>query len=423
MINEEFLHFVWKFQLFDFSDLQSTNQASLQILKPGLHNHNAGPDFLNARVRIGDILWCGDVELHVKSSDWYAHNHQVDENYDTVILHVVYENDVEVKSRSGESIICLELKGLIPEKYTSEYDTLFHSISNLPCSYAIGNLDRLFWESYSERLLIERLESKMAWVQKVFLAANKDYQECFYRLLAYALGLKINAEPMLDLVDATPLLMLQKHRPDRTKIEALLYGQSGLLKRKYVDDYPKELQQEYKFYVEKYHLQSISPHQWKFFRLRPSSFPSLRISYLADFVLKSEPIFEELFHFQNLKSILPFFNLSLSDYWKEHYVFDKKVKTLNKSLGKSTIDLVLINAVLPFCFFYARQKSDEEMMMRVVDSFRALKYEDNKIIRYYKEAGVEVKSAFKSQALIHLHQQYCIPRKCLNCRVFNQILK
>jgi hypothetical protein len=423
MINEEFLHFVWKFQLFDFSDLQSTTLASVQILKPGLHNHNAGPDFLNARVRICDILWCGDVELHVKSSDWYAHKHQEDENYDTVILHVVYENDVEVKSRSGESIICLELKDLIPEKYTSEYDTLFHSISNLPCSYAIGSLDKLFWESYSERLLIERLEGKMARVQEIFLAANKDYQECFYRLLAYALGLKINAEPMLSLSENLPLLLLQKHRPDRMKIEALLYGQSGLLKRKYVDDYPNELQQEYKFYVEKYHLQSISPHQWKFFRLRPSSFPSLRISYLADFVLKSEPIFEKLFHFQNLKSVQPFFNLHLSAYWKAHYVFDKKTKTSNKNLGKSTIDLVFINAVLPFCFFYARQKSDEEMMMRVVDSFRSLKYEDNKIVRYYKEAGVEVKSAMKSQALIHLHQQYCIPRKCLNCRVFNQILK
>jgi len=423
MINEEFLHFVWKFQLFDFSDLQSTHQVSLQIVKPGLHNHNAGPDFLNARVRTDEILWCGDVEIHVNSSDWYAHNHQVDQNYDTVILHVVYENDVEVNSRSGEPIVCLELKDLIPEKYTSEYDTLYHSISNLPCSYAIGNLDKLFWESYSERLLIERLESKMARVQEIFLSANKDYQECFYRLLAYALGLKINAEPMLSLAENTPLLLLQKHRPYRTKIEALLYGQSGLLKRKYVDAYPKQLQNEYLFYSEKYKLQSISPHQWKFFRLRPSSFPSLRISYLADFVLKSAPIFDQLLKFQNLISLLPFFSLELSPYWKAHYVFDKEVKTSNKTLGNSTIDLVFINAVLPFCFFYARQKSDEEMLMRVVDSFRELKYEDNKIIRYYKEAGVDVKYAIKSQALIHLHQQYCIPRKCLNCRVFNQILK
>ena len=356
MINEEFIHFVWKFQLFDFSDLQSTTQDSIQILKPGLQNHNAGPDFLNARVRIDDILWCGDLELHVKSSDWYAHNHQVDENYDTVILHVVYENDVEVKSRSGESIVCLELKGLIPEKYTSEYDTLFHSISNLPCSYAIGSLDKLFWESYSERLLIERLESKMARVQDIFLAANKDYQECFFRLLTYALGLKINAEPMFSLAENTPLLLLQKHRPDRTKIEALLYGQSGLLKRKYVDDYPNDLQQEYKFYVEKYKLQSISPHQWKFFRLRPSSFPSLRISYLADFVLKSEPIFEKLFHFQNLKSVQPFFNLELSPYWNSHYVFDKKVKTSNKTLGKFTIDLVFYKCSFTILLFLRTTK-------------------------------------------------------------------
>lgn len=423
MINEEFLHFIWKFQLFDFSELQSTRQNTLTILKPGIHNHNAGPDFFNARVRIDDMLWCGDVELHVKSSDWYAHNHQLDINYETVILHVVYENDVEVKSRSGETLFCLELKELIPEKYTNEYDTLYHSISNLPCSYAIGTLDALFWECYSESLLIERLESKMARVQDIFLSVAKDYQECFYRLLAHALGLKINAEQMLSLAENTPLLLLQKHRPDRIKIEALLYGQSGLLNRKYTGHYPKQLQSEYLFYSEKYKLQAISPHQWKFFRLRPRSFPSIRISYLADFILKSEPIFEKLFHFKNIKSILPFFNLKVSNYWKDYYTFDKKAKTSNKNLGKGTLGLLFINAVLPFCFFYARKKSDQEMMMRVLDSFKELKYEDNKIIRYYKEAGVEVKSASKSQALTHLHQHYCIPRKCLNCRVFNQILK
>lgn len=423
MINEEFLHFVWKFQLFDFSNLQSTAQNALQVVNAGLHNQNSGPDFLNARIRIDDILWCGDVELHVNSSDWYAHNHQTDENYDTVILHVVYKNDVDVKSRSEVPIVCLVLEGLIPEKYITEYDTLYHSISNLPCSYAIGSLDTLFWETYSERLLIERLEHKIVRVQNIFFASNKDYQECFYRLLAYALGLSINAEPMLSLAEKTPLLLLQKHRTDRIKIEAILYGQSGLLQRKYVDDYPKQLQIEYKFYAEKYKLQSVRPNLWKFFRLRPSSFPSLRISYLADFVSKSESIFEKLFHFQNIKSVQPFFELHLYTYWKTHYVFDKKTKTVNKNLGKSTIDLVFINAILPFCFFYARQKSDEEMMTRVVEAYSTLKYEDNKIIRYYKEAGVKVNTAMKSQALIHLHQQYCITRKCLNCRVFNQIIK
>jgi len=423
MINEEFLHFVWKFQLFDFSDLKSSRGVSVQILKRGLHNLNAGPDFLNAHVQIDQILWCGDVEMHVKSSDWYAHKHHEDENYDTVILHVVYEEDIEVKSRSGVLLFCLELKDLIPDMYITEYDTLYHSISNIPCSYAIGNLDTFFWSSYAERLLVERLEKKQARVRELFLASNKDYQECFYRLLAYALGLKVNADHMLSLAEVTPFLMLQKHRPNRLQIEALLYGQSGLLKRRYIDDYPKELQREYQFYKEKYKLQSVSRQQWKFFRLRPNSFPSLRISYLADFVLKSKPIFEKLFHYQSLKDILPFFNLSLSDYWKSHYVFDKKSRTLNKRLGKSTIDLIIINAILPFCFFYAKHQSDETMMMRVLESFSEIKYENNKVVRYYKDAGVKVNSAMMSQALIHLHQNYCIPRNCLNCRVFNQILK
>jgi hypothetical protein len=423
MINEEFLHFVWKFQFFDFSNLQSTTQNAIQVVNAGLYNQNSGPDFLNARIRIDDILWCGDVELHVNSSDWYAHNHQTDENYDTVILHVVYKNDVEVKSRSEVPIVCLELEGLIPEKYITEYDTLYHSISNLPCSYAIGNLSSLFWESYSERLLIERLEAKVKKIQKLFLAVNRDYQECFYQLFAYALGLRINADAMYNLAEVTPVKLLQKHRSSRTTIEAILYGQSGLLERKYTDDYPKLLQQEYKFYKAKYKLQSMFPQLWKFFRLRPNSFPSLRISYLADFVQKSEPIFDQLFNFQSLKSLRAFFELNLSDYWTSHYVFDKKVKRANTTLGKSTIDLLIINAILPFCFFYSRQQSDEEAMMRVVDAYREIKYEDNKVVRYFKDAKVEVTTAFKSQALFHLHQQYCITRKCLNCRVFNQIIK
>lgn len=423
MINEEFLHFIWKFQLFDFPNLQNTTQKSIQVVNAGLHNHNSGPDFLNARIRIDNILWCGDVELHVKSSDWYAHNHQTDENYDSVILHVVYHDDIEVCNRNGERIACLSLAGLIPNKYISDYDTLYHSISNLPCSYAIGGLDKLFWASYSERLIVERLALKSLKIRKLFLAVNKDYQECFYQLLAYALGLKINADSMLTLAERTPLKLLQKQRPNRTAIEAILYGQSGLLERSYTDDYPILLQQEYQFYKAKYKLQSPPNQSWKFFRLRPSSFPSLRISYLADFVLRSELIFDELFEFENLKSILPFFELTLSTYWQTHYVFDKKAKHSNKSLGKSTIDIIMINAVLPFCFFYAHQKSNEHAKERVVEAYRALKGEDNKVVRYFKDAKVGVTTALKSQALFHLHQQYCITRKCLNCRVFNQIIK
>ena len=423
MINENFLHFIWKFKLFDCSNLQATNQAEIQILQQGLHNHNAGPDFLNARIKIQDLVWCGDVEIHVNSSDWYLHQHQLDDNYATVILHVVYENNQEIVTSRGEPLICLELKNRIPETYIEEYQTLYQSVSNLPCSYAIGNLSNMFWESYAERLLIEKLEIKMTSVRQIFLDANKNYQECFYQLLAYSLGLKINANTMLNLAKISPLLLLQKHGDNRLQTEAILYGQSGLLEQNHKSDYAKKLKNEYVFLAQKYKLRSMTPVQWKFFRLRPSSFPTLRISYLADFISNSSAIFEQLFNFKSVKSISFFFDLKVSDYWNSHYVFDKKSKTANKKMGKATLGLILINAILPFCFFYARQKSDHEMMMRVVDSYRELKYEDNKIIRYYIAAAVEVKTALKSQALIHLHQEYCIPRKCLNCRVFNQILK
>tara|TARA_B110000003_G_scaffold122350_1_gene124728 strand:- start:666 stop:1937 length:1272 start_codon:yes stop_codon:yes gene_type:complete len=423
MINEKFLHFIWKFQLFNFSNLHDVNQFAIQILKPGIHNDNAGPDFLNARIKISDVLWCGDVEIHIKSSDWYAHKHQLDNKYDAVILHVVYEHNRNVTNRSGAPIICIELKNLIPDTYLKEYESLSNSVANLPCSYAIGNLTNIFWESFTEGLLIERLEHKMSFVEQLFFDADKNFQECFYQLLAYSLGLKINAEAMLVLSKKTPFLLLHKHRNNRTQIEALLYGQSGLIDLSPKDKYPRTLKLEYEFLSQKYKLEAATYLKWSFFRLRPSSFPTLRISFLADFVCNSSGVFEHLFSFKSLKSISKHLNLQGSNYWKSHYVFDKTVKSVPKRLGKSTRDLVLINAVLPFCFFYARQKSDQEMMMRVVEAYRELKAEENKIIRYYTNAAVKVKSAFTSQALIHLHQNYCIPRNCLNCRVFNQILK
>ena len=228
---------------------------------------------------------------------------------------------------------------------------------------------------------------------------------------------------MLDLAKITPLLVLQKHIDNRMLVEAILYGQSGLLIRKYNSYYPITLQSAYSFLSQKYKLNPNSPKQWKFFRLRPSSFPSLRISQLADFIVKSDVVFEQLFNFNNTKTILPFFKLQVSNYWNTHYVFDKTTKQPNKEIGKSTLDLILINAVFPFCFFYAHKKSDTEMLARVVESYQSISPEYNMIIRYFKEAKVQVKSAVKSQALIHLHKHYCIPRKCLNCKVFNQITK
>ena len=423
MINEEFLHFVWKFQLFDFSNLKSTDNIPIQVVKPGTHNHNAGPDFLNAKIRIGGLIWYGDVELHIKSSDWLTHKHHTDQNYNTVVLHVVYDHDKEAVLENGQQLNCLELVGLIPDKYLSQYDTIYHSISNLPCSYSIGNFESSFWSSYSERLIVEKLELKLAKIQSIFLDVDKDYQACFYRLFAYALGLKINAKSMLDLAERSPLLMLKKLRSDRLKVEAILYGQSGLLERNHTDEYPKKLQSEYLYYAQKYKLHAKPAQQWKFFRLRPHSFPSLKISLLADFVIKSTPIFEEIFNFKNIQSFLPFFKLQVSEYWQTHYVFDKKSKFSKKLMGKSTLDLLLLNAVLPFCFFYARQKSDVAMMTNIIEAYQSIKAEDNKVVRNFTKAKVNVKSALQSQALIHLYDQYCIPRKCLNCRVFNQILK
>lgn len=423
MINEDFLHFVWKFQAFNFTDLRTTKGEQVCVLKPGIHNKNSGPDFKFAHVQIDGVLWVGHVEIHINASDWYRHKHHLDDNYDAVILHVVYNANQKVYRLSGKEIPTLVLCGLIFEKYLFEYDSLFHSMESVPCSKSLKTIELSFMKTYYEALMIERLEMKNIKINTMFVNSNKDYKECFYQLFAYALGLKINAAQLQDLAVRSPLALLAKHRDDRLAVESILYGQSGLLNRCFSDEYPRKLKSEYLYFKEKYKLHSINYKQWNFFRLRPSSFPTVRISMLADFCVKSDSLFHELLQFSSLHTIKEYLNLKVSSYWRNHYVFDKKANTRNVRLGKTTIDLIIINAVLPFCFFYATQKSNYQMMQSVIDSFRQMKSENNKILRFYKQCGVKVYSALESQALIHLHQNYCIKRKCLNCRVFNQILK
>lgn len=423
MINEDFLHFVWKFQLFDFLDLKTEDGKELCVIKPGVHNENSGPDFKSAKISIDGLVWVGHVEIHVNASDWYSHSHHQDGNYDSVILHVVYQNDKSVIDASGEPLFTLSLKDKIPEKYLYEYDSLYHSIQNVPCSKSLAAMDKFFMSSYYEALIVERLEMRSNKIKALLNDCNNDFRECFYRLFAYALGLKINASQMQSLAERCSLKLLTKHTNSRLSVEALLYGQASLLDRNFKDEYPNKLKSEYLFLKEKYKLNAIDNKQWSFFRLRPTSFPTVRISMMADFCIKSNLLFQELFNFSSLKKMKSMLCFNVSDYWKTHYVFDKRVKNRKVTLGTMAIDLILINALLPFSFFYAKQKSNYKMMQDVIDAYGEIKAENNKILRYYVQCGLNAKSAIESQALIHLHQNYCIKRKCLNCRVFNQIIK
>lgn len=423
MINEEFLQFLWKFQLFKFQNLQTEDNADVQVFSKGVHNFNSGPDFNSAEILIGNIRWYGDVEIHFKSSDWVIHKHHKDPNYNSVVLHVVFHDDVKVYKEDGGVIPTIVLKNRIPKKYLYEYSTLYQSKKTIPCSYELSNIESIFWDDYYESLLVQRLENKCVQIKRLFIDTQQDYQECFYRLFAYSLGLKINANHMLALAEACPLSLLRKHIPNRLSIEALLFGQASLIKRNHTDAYPKSLQNEYKYLKLKYKLRSEEFQNWNFFRLRPSSFPTQRISLLADFVIKSPQLYHELLRFRSIDRIKKYIEISVSEYWKSHYVFDKKSNLRKGKLGQTSLQVILINAVLPFCFFYAKENSNYNMMVSVLESFYLLKSENNRVIRFYKESGLIPRNAFQSQALIHLHQNYCIKRKCLNCRVFNQIIK
>ncbi|MEQ8924807.1 MAG: DUF2851 family protein [Fulvivirga sp.] len=423
-MQEAFLHYVWKHQYFDKSALKTADDETISILTTGFHNSDAGPDFRESRIKIGNIEWSGSVELHITSSSWYDHQHQMDPAYEDVILHVVWQHDKEIQRKDGTVIPTLELKSRVDLNLVSRYKSLINSSGvSIPCEGSFAQIDAITKYSMLDKLLVERLKQKSEEVLKILNSTHGDWEETAYCYLLLAFGLKVNKEAFESLARSLAFKLIKKHNQDTKDIEALLFGMAGFLDEPMNDHYFNELKVKFKFFTAKYDLK---PHlivaSWKFLRLRPASFPTLRLGQLAAILANKQSIFQEFINNPDIKYLEKWLRISPGRYWHKHYHFGKETKSKNGGIGKSTFDLVAINTIAPLLVAYGQTVDDYKYTERAVTLLEELKSENNKLTRIYQELGLKPKSAADSQGMIHLYNNYCSERKCLSCSIGNSIL-
>ena len=423
MLSEEFLHYVWEQQLFHSEDLKIATGESLEIINTGKRNPDSGPDFFNAKIKIGQTIWAGNIEVHKKSSDWQLHNHNTDKTYDSVILHVVEENDKPVFRTTGNEIPVFCLK--YPEHIRQNYQQLLDSLTWIACQNQFHKINPVLLQLGFNRLMIERLEAKTGEIMARLHQNNNDWNETFYHVLARMFGFKVNSLPFEMLAKSLPLRILAKHRNSIFQLEALFFGNSGLLNQQLIgDDYYLKLREEYSFLYKKYKLSGLEGHLWKFMRLRPVNFPTVRISQMAALVHRSHSLFSKITEIESLDEIKQLFDVKASEYWDLHYNFNKTTnKHSVKNLGESSINSIIINVVIPFLFVFGETHNKNYLKNRALDFLEKLPPEKNSIVNGWEKLGIECRSAFESQALLQLKNLYCDKKKCLNCQIGVKLVK
>ena len=420
-MTEDYLHYIWKHRLFETNHLKTVEGESVSIIHSGNHNKNAGPDFLEGKIKIGDQLWAGSIELHVYSSDWQKHNHQSDKAYNNVVLHVVYADDVKALREDRSTIPTLELKGLFDEMGYWHYEQFVSAKRFLACGEQVKWVDNIHISTMLDRVLVERLDEKSAFVKQVFKATKNDWNETFYRMLVYSFGLKINANAMLRLAERLPLSVLRKHAGNHFQVEALLFGCAGFLDGE--DEFQRTLKKEFAFLQAKYNLQPLEKEEFKFSRLRPMGFPTVRLAQLAGILSSTPDMFRVAIGVEKPVQILKLLTTLTSEYWQNHFTFGNESKEQEKAVSATLANQVMINAVVPTLFLYATLKNESETRFRVIDWLRELKAEQNQLVTNYTAAGFNANSASDSQALLQLYKNYCQQRKCLSCAIGVKLLK
>ena len=421
-MTEEFLQYIWKHALFDRSALKTTEEKPIEIVHSGLHNSDAGPDFFNAKLRIGDTLWAGNVEVHIKSSDWLKHKHQNDGAYKNVILHVIWENDKEIELPGGFSLPSLELKNFVVPDVYRKYEDLKTSSKHIPCENEISKVTPLTLNSWLDRLVAERLERKTNLISSNLQKSINDWEETFYRLILRTLGNPLNSEPFERLAGILPFKIIAKHRADILQAEALLLGQAGFLEGGVKDEYVIRLQKEYQYLKHKLNLMPMSKSEWKFMRIRPPQFPTIRLAQLASVIHKEEHLFRKAMESDTIHDIIKLFSVKPSEYWLTHFQPDKSSTRKAGAIGKSTIEILAINAVIPTMFIYGRNTGKEEIAEKALDLLHTLKPESNTFIKKWTSVGIAASDAYESQALLQLRKEYCDQRRCVNCAIGHQLM-
>lgn len=422
-MTEELLHHLWKFRLFQHIPLTTTTGEWIEVVKVGEHNQHAGPDFFNSKIRIGDTLWVGNVEVHLRASDWNKHTHQQNKSYDNIILHVVFEADHVIHRASGEPIPTLELSHRIDPIYLTNYERFKSSKDWIACEKQLAEVPAIVLHTTLNRLLIERLEEKYNEIMKILHLNKMNWEETFYQSLAKNFGFKTNALPFELLAKSLPSVILAKHKSSLLQLEALLFGQAGFLEQHFEGKYPLQLQNEYAFLKQKFKLVSMDKHLWKFLRLRPVNFPTIRIAQFAQLIYQSNHLFSKVIAAGELSELTSLLNTTVSLYWNTHYLFEKASKAKNKKLGDDSILNIIINTIIPFLFVYGKAKCDESYIDKALRFLEEMEGEKNSIINSWGNLNIPVKSAAETQALLQLKNKYCDYKKCLHCSIGNYLLK
>ncbi len=422
-MQEDFLHHIWKFQKFSKTALRTEEEEIIEIVHQGSHNLHSGPDFFSAQIRIGGQLWVGNVEIHLKSSDWYAHHHETDKAYDNVILHVVLEHDVEVFRKDNTVIPTLILKQRVDDFALAKYNKLFSNKKQwIACEEDFPEVDTFLLENWMERLYFERLENKSNLILELLKASKNDWEAVFFQMLAKNFGLKNNGEAFLSMAQSFDFSILRKIQKNQIQVESLFFGQAGLLETENEVPYMNQLKKEYDFLKNKFKLQNNQVAPVQFFRLRPVNFPTLRLAQLAAVYQGNEQLFSKVISVKTKEEVYTLFDVSASNFWDTHFHFSSVSAPRKKRLTKTFIDLLIINTIVPVVFCYNKHIG-KEISETLITLMSSIKREENTIVSSYNALKPVAESALHSQALIELKTNYCDKKKCLQCAVGNHLIR
>ena len=418
-MNESFLHYIWQFQYFNKQELRCSTGEEIIVVNSGLKNTHAGPDFYNAKLKLGNMEWAGSVEIHIYSSGWREHRHQDDAAYENVVLHVVWEENEKIFRKDGTLLPTLELKSRVASSFLLQYKRIVHSRNKIPCANAIQQVPDVIKVSMLDKALMARLEKKAEGILQALERNNGDWEETCYQILCRNFGFKVNTDPFLQLAQSLPYKILMKHGDRLEQIEALLFGQAGFLKETINDAYYLLLRREYTLLRKKYSLgaKQMNKAQWRFLRLRPANFPTIRLAQLSSVLFNQKNMFSRIISITSWKELMPAFSVKPSAYWLHHYQFFKKQDKEIPALGRMSIENIVINSIVPMMVAYGKSKDDQRYIDRAVQLLEETPSEENNILRSWEDLGIVSKTAFDSQALIELHNNFCIRRRCLDCNI------
>ncbi|MCA0430717.1 MAG: DUF2851 family protein [Bacteroidetes bacterium] len=419
-INEELLQFIWQNKIIGKTKFYSINNTEIDVIDFGAKNNDSGPDFFNGKIKLNNIILVGNIEIHVKTSDWNKHKHYNDSAYNNIILHVVFEHDKNIQQNINNSVEVIELKNIISEELINTYQNLIKSKTKLPCSNFLPEVNSIKFSNWLQRLCVERLENKTIYIENLFKEFKGDYHQTLYTILLRSFGFKTNAMPFELLAKHLPLNVLLKHSDNLFQLECLLLGSAGFLNETFKNKYASQLSNEFTFLQNKYNLISLNKTIFKFSKMRPANFPTIRLAQFAALFHKS---FSKLCSIENYINIKNELNFETSKYWQQHYNLTDEASPIKLKFGNESLNKLIINAFVPYLFFYSKATNKQHLCDNAIKLLEDCEWESNQKTKHFLSHKNILNSAVESQALIQLFDNYCTKRKCLNCSVGTEILK